>query len=357
MNRILFLPFNRNLSYFMARASLKGHSVYWKRWGIEAQKGEYSNLHTNDFFKEGVKEDIRRSSWAYARWKLYWVDYFRKKDINHIVTDMDGHIAVLAALDVASDTVKITTSYMSHGPGEIYYCPRRLDWYSGGIFDYFYAQTVYAANYVKHANSLTKARRFTRKQVKKRPEKTVFKGKKIILYAPCFMLHGGSYHGLSTNEQRVKNNFTVLDSLIRSPCNLLWCHRPERDRFPNPLIERLANVERLHSNVKWIKKNSCTQFKKADLVLTDIGASVFFEAIHAGKPTVCLQWKPAGAPMQFRQSTKAHLINSIKRYSDGELVSILNELVITPHLHKYIPWKYLEVEINTPNDKLVWEEK
>jgi len=359
VNRILFLPLNRNLLYFVIRAMMKGHSVYWKRWGIEAQKGEKSDLQTNDFFDEvGLRENIRTNCIHYRKWRRYWSGYFRKKGINHLVTDIDGHTAVLAALDEAQ-AQGITTSYIAHGPGEIYYCSKRLKWYAAEVFDYYYAQTAYSENYIRSYCGRTFAKKFSRGKVKYKFDKKARKGRKTILYAPAFILvfHGDQYHGMSTNEERVKWNLAILNILQKSDCNVLWCHNPNRDWFKNPLTDRLISASQ-SPGFKWVKKDACTQFKKADLVLTDIGASVFFEAIHAGKPTLCLHWMGEKEGPQLRPSTKTFLMNSVRKYSTYRQLYIeLKRLIETPYLYHYIPRKYLETELNRPNDSLVWEER
>ena len=339
MNKILFLPFNRNLSYFALRALRRGHLPLLKRWAIESHKGRDSSLFMKWFFKRDWS-CLRRGP-LYIRWCFNWRQYFAGWKVTHLVTDTEANLAVLAALDVARE-LGIVTSYVAHGEGHVYYFKGEADWYTKA-YDYLYVRNHYLKGHYDSFGDDCKVRKFSPSLVN--PPLSESLPARVILYAP---LHAGildkrdNLVSSANHDLRCRYNRIVLKVLAGSKYKVLWCQDPRMDRRRNPILSFVADAYR-EGRIEWIKDRAPRWLDKTDMALTDVGSAFFFEAINAGKPTLCLYHKPTAAPL--KPGTERLFGSCLQSFSNREeLWTKLTSFLEGDPKNCYVPWKYVNRE-------------
>jgi hypothetical protein len=346
MNRILFIPLNRQLLYFYKRALFKGHLPFFK-WN---PGGVREGFRSENFVDHRELCNYFPGGQAGYKSHMYWQRYLASRKITHIVTNVEDNKKIIDCFRVANGLGTIT-SYIMHGGGKIYDPQFLKDWYTSGIYDYFYAKDEYTKN------SLYGDKVKARKWVKQLPRLygKGFEGKpKKVMFVPSqtspeWFLEGSGVY--LTNHEKYKYQLSLLKTMEkRKNTEFLWCHDDTRDAVPNEMIKHLAA---LNDNVEWVIDRPESYFKKVDACMTDVGSSFFFNAIRAGKPVLCLHHIKR---VPFKLGT-AHLLGRCVQLwqlkSDFE--RILNEFLDSP-MKDYIPTKYIEAE-QRPNDPLVWEER
>jgi len=346
MNRILFLPLNRQLLYFARRTFLKGHKVCFKVNPGNVRAGWKSENFVDH--RELCKYYL---SFEFTD-KRDWFHYLLAKKINHVVTNVEDNKEIIHCLKAAKQ-LGIKTSYVMHGGGKIYDYDFQKNWYTSGIYDYFYAKDNYTKNYIGPPI----ARKFTRKPLDY-SDASYFKWQnnepKKVLFVPSqtspeWYLEGSGL--LLGNDEKAIYQSQILDVMEElKDIKFYWCHDKSRDAVPNKLIGRLLALGK-YSNVKWVSGRSEKYFDKVDACMTDVGSSFFFNAIRARKPVLCLHHI---RNVPFKRGTMEMFGDCIK-FFNSELKYELWKFV-TSKMIDYIPHNYIRTE-QEPNDPLVWEER
>jgi len=158
------------------------------------------------------------------------------------------------------------------------------------------------------------------------------------------------------SAERLKYNRRFLDAFLRNrDFEFLWCHDPKLDREPNgmiPLLEMLKG-----SNIRWVRDSARRQLGHVDAAITDVGSAFFFEAINEGKPILCLQQRHPSVDLGKAKEHFGECVQTFDDYDPTEKLDVFLENLRQKRANWYMPTKYLWMERERPNDKLIWEER
>ena len=348
MNRILFLPKNRHLLYYAKRAVFRGHLPKFEPVDLE------DGWHMPDFDDQEKMERVYVPK--FKRHVERWCGKLDRIKPDFLVVDRETNIEINAAVNAAYSR-SIPTCYVMHG-SDIFDLPEERDRLLR--YDHLYLPNELNRRYFEEIREgsiykpeIHKFNRWSVKAIKSLPEKK----SKTIMYVPMFnhqSEHVERSGCLLSNDERAEYNRVFFRTfLMYWRHKFLWCHDPKLDREFNKTFHFLNTLR--GTNVKWVKGDPRKQFKRADAIITDVGSTVFFEAIGTGKPVLCLcheQHWPLKATVHqvFEDSFDVF-------HSEEQQVELLFNFLNDPTMFDYRPYFFLLDELANPNDPLVWEER
>lgn len=343
-NRILFLPRNRHLWAYAKRAWFRGHSVRF-------EKVDLNDHWFMEYFDD--EERMKRIYWPlFERHYYEWRTYFVRKRTDHVVVDRETNIEINAAVAAAQD-FHIATSYVMHGC-DIFDVPDRWRLMR---YDYLYVPNQMTVDYMKSRFVTGRAEvlKFDRWASRPIPLPQIIDLKPRILFVPM-MNHQDEFVEKSgcllTNLERHNYLIKFWYAFGRLGHKVLWCHNPALDRVYNPMVRVLEEND--EPFIKWVKKTPASYFGQVDLVITDVGSTLFFEAIWARKPIFCLYHEQS---LSMKEGAKEMFNDSLKSFNDTTSIDTVLHNALSENLIQYLPVDFLLKEAGFPNAKLIWKEQ